>query len=118
MEEPRRDLRIPRELHQAIASKLPYLDRSQWGPESQRQLDRKRSVVRGGVGTSWLDSWQELLDGPTEEIIDLCTRIGEWEDEMRKVSPLGGILTEAERLAAIERAYLEPPDFKRLPWDD
>jgi hypothetical protein len=48
-----------------------------------------------------------------EEVIDLCTRSGEWADEMRKVSPLGGILTQTERLAAIERASLEPPDFGR-----
>jgi hypothetical protein len=40
-----------------------------------------------------------------EEIVDLCTRDSEWADEMRKVSPLGGILTEAERTAAIERGY-------------
>jgi hypothetical protein len=65
-----------------------YYENARWG--------------RGGI--AWIDDWDRLLDGPTDRLVEVCVSEDEYAIDMRQVGPFMGVLTQEERLEAIERA--------------
>lgn len=90
-------------LHRQISRKLGLhgLDESGW-QRMQRNLDRVRSNTRGPVHERNLSHWQHIIDdrdlrGLHRVLVDTSTD----GIEMREVSPMGGFLTEEERLGVL-----------------
>ena len=50
-----------------------------------------------GRGRHWLEEWDRLLSGPTEEILEALTSRSPWTRELRQNSPFAGVLSDAER---------------------
>jgi hypothetical protein len=91
------------ELHRTLLSKLL----GDLGPArdvARANLDRMRSSVRGAQAQAWLDEWSQLIDNPGPRLIDVFLGEDEHSTDLRQVSPFAGVLTQDERLAAIERA--------------
>lgn len=92
--EPRRELRVQRSLHVALADKLLHLESEAWRELGLAHLARRHPW-------SYRHRWAALLRGPRSGVIDACTRWDEHGDDLRQEAPLFGLLTEDERLAAI-----------------
>jgi transcriptional regulator with XRE-family HTH domain len=96
--------RVARELHRAAAKKL--LD----DPEAvlrvvPSNVDRLRRQVRGSSAESWLDEWSELgQTGSLGGLIDVMLGTDQRSINMRQTSPFLGVLTQSERISAIELA--------------
>lgn len=86
------------ELGRAVARHLKR-DEVQVRALAQRNLDRARA--EHPVEPSWIHRWQELLDGPTSELIDVLTSPDERARALRQSSPFAGVLTPRERWAAL-----------------
>lgn len=72
---------------------------------ARTNLVRMRQAARGQT-RRWLDEWEQLLDGPIEDLLDNLTSRSPKGRELRQNSPLSGLLTEKERarvLAAWQR---------------
>ena len=50
-----------------------------------------------GRGRHWLEEWDRLLLGPTEEILEALTSRSPRARELRQNSPFAGVLSDAER---------------------
>jgi hypothetical protein len=101
--EARPENRVQLELHRALLGKL-LGDLGLAREIAYVNLDRMRSSVRGAQAQGWLDEWAELIDDPGPRLIDVFLGEDEHSTDMRQVSPFAGVLTQQERLAAIERA--------------
>jgi hypothetical protein len=64
---------------------------------------RFRSTVRG-MALDWLSEWETLLNGPDDAVIEMLIREDQHGAEMRVNAPFAGLLTSAERAAALQRA--------------
>ena len=99
----RPEVRVQLELHRTLLVKLL----GDLGPArevAERNIERMRTSVRGSQAHGWLDEWQRLLAEPGPELIDAFLGEDEHSADLRQVSPFAGLLTQKERLAAIERA--------------
>ncbi|HEX4059017.1 MAG TPA: hypothetical protein VHX87_11980 [Galbitalea sp.] len=100
----RREERVTRELHRAVALKLVE------DPEAvlrvvPSNIDRLRQQVRGADASSWLEEWAELSQSRRiGDLIDVMLGADRRSINMRQTSPFGGVLNRADRLEAIERA--------------
>lgn len=100
----RREDRVALELHKAIAKKL--ID----DPEAvlslvPANLERLRHRVQGNAMEQLLEYWQELTSTQTiGPLIDVMLGGSSVSCTMRQTSPFAGVLTEEERLAAIDKA--------------
>ena len=100
----RREDRVSLELHRAVAIKLMN------DPDAvlrgvPRNLERLRSRVQGASAASWLDEWAELgQTGDLGGFVNVMLGTDQRSVNMRQTSPFLGVLTQLERLAAIERA--------------
>jgi transcriptional regulator with XRE-family HTH domain len=99
----RREDRVAFELHRAVAQKL--IDDPQAVlavvPENIEKLRRR---VLGDLGQQWLEQWQSASRGPVWELIHLMLGEDDNSMELRQNSPFLGVLSQDERLRAIERA--------------
>jgi excisionase family DNA binding protein len=62
-----------------------------------------------GRGRHWLEAWDRLLSGPTEEILEALTSRSPRARELRQNSPFAGVLSDAERqevLATVGRSAM------------
>ena len=94
------------ELHRALANKL-RADPKAVLDVVPDNLARLRARLRSPIGQKWVDRWAELVDSPVDLLI-----LGMLADtpegrELRQNSPFAGVLTQGERVAAIERANQE-----------
>jgi transcriptional regulator with XRE-family HTH domain len=100
----RREERVALELHRAVAKKLIG------DPETVLRvipgnIDRLRGQVRGDSADSWLDEWSELAQaGSLGGLVDVMLGTDQRSINMRQSSPFLGVLTQPERLAAIDLA--------------
>lgn len=100
----RREERVALELHRAVARKLVG------DPETVLRvvpgnIDRLRGQVRGHSAESWLDEWAELARNRSlGGLVDVMLGTDQRSIDMRQTSPFLGVLTQPERLAAIELA--------------
>jgi hypothetical protein len=63
-----------------------------------------RAQVRGSQAQGWLDEWANLVDGPAPRLVEVLLGEDEHSIDLRQVSPFAGVLTQAERTAAIKAA--------------
>jgi len=54
-----------------------------------------------GAGRRWLTRWNDLLEGPTEEILATLTSNSITARELRQNNPFAGLLDDATRLQVI-----------------
>ncbi|MDP7707471.1 helix-turn-helix transcriptional regulator [Mycobacterium sp. TY815] len=86
-------------LHRELAKHLTRSTLTQWQPTIERNLRRLRSNVTGEPHVRNLDRWQSLLgDGDIPAIHRVLTGLGRDCIEMREVSPMGGLLSEEQRI--------------------
>ena len=98
----RREERVAWELHRVIAAKLvedsePILARV------AENIARIRVNVRGDLPNQWLDEWARLTATSLAETVRVLLDTSQYGIEMRQNGPFLGVLTQAEREAAIAR---------------
>lgn len=92
-------------LHRQLSTHLTRLTIDQWRPAMERNLERLRRTVRGQPHLRNLDRWESLLDhGDVPGLHQILTGLDRDSIEMREVSPLGGLLPNAERLEVLQTA--------------
>ena len=85
----------------AIAGKLA-LDPDPVMAKARENLDHLKSVHSRGQAARWLSEWGRLLAGPVDEVLAVLTSPTPRARELRQNSPFAGVLTDEERLAALE----------------
>lgn len=92
-------------LHRQLSTHLTRLSPEQWRPTIERNLERLRRTVQGQPHVRNLDRWESLLDrGDVPGLHRILTGLDRDSIEMREVSPLGGLLPNAERLEVLQMA--------------
>ncbi|WP_104162816.1 hypothetical protein [Cryobacterium sp. N22] len=99
----RREERVTMELHVAVARKL-RADPVAVLAVVPSNLDRLRERLTSPIGQSWVSRWEELLAGPVEGLISGMLEDSELGRNLRQNSPFAGVLTQEQRIAAIDRA--------------
>jgi transcriptional regulator with XRE-family HTH domain len=93
-------------LHRELARHLTHSTLTQWQPTIERNLRRLRTGVSGEPHMRNLDRWEFLLkhrDVPG--LHRVLTGLGRDCIEMREVSPMGGLLPEAERIRVLRAVH-------------
>lgn len=89
-------------LHRELARHLTRSTLTQWQPTIERNLRRLRSAVTGQPHMRNLDRWESLVKrGDIGGLHRVLTGLGRDCIEMREVSPMSGLLPEAERLRVL-----------------
>ncbi|PBB08254.1 hypothetical protein CKW39_10665 [Kocuria sp. WRN011] len=89
-------------LHRVLAERLDAATLASWTPRILANLDRLETGVQGRPHVQNLARWRRLVEaGHVEGIRAVLVSVEVNGIEMREVSPMAGILTEAERLAAL-----------------
>lgn len=91
-------------LHRTLSGKLTRESLQTWLPMIERNLERLRGDVTGQPHERNLQRWTSLVDG--RDLLGLhrvMTGLGRDSIEMREVSPMGGLLSQAERLDVLSR---------------
>jgi transcriptional regulator with XRE-family HTH domain len=89
-------------LHRELARHLTRSTLTQWQPTIERNLRRLRSGVTGQPHMRNLDRWESLVKrGHVPGLHRILTGLGRDCIEMREVSPMGGLLPEAERIRVL-----------------
>jgi transcriptional regulator with XRE-family HTH domain len=92
-------------LHRRLSTHLTPSSLEQWRPTVERNLERLRSTVRGQPHLRNLDRWESLLDhGDVTGFHRVLTGLDRDSIEMREVSPVGGLLSNEERLTELRLA--------------
>jgi len=92
-------------LHRQLSTHLTRSSLEQWRPTTERNLERLRRTVRGQPHVRNLDRWESLLDlSDVRGLHQILTGLDRESIEMREVSPLGGLLPNAERLKVLQMA--------------
>jgi excisionase family DNA binding protein len=79
---------------------------------ARRNLDKMLTSPARGSAKVWLREWQQLLDGPVEDVLEALTSRSPRSRELRQNTPFAGVLSERERrevLAGYARAHHEVP---------
>jgi transcriptional regulator with XRE-family HTH domain len=85
-------------LHRQLATHLDADMLDDWVPTIKRDLERLRHSVQGEPHVSNLDRWELLVEQrDVPGIRRVMTGLGTDSVQMREVSPLGGLLPQAER---------------------
>jgi transcriptional regulator with XRE-family HTH domain len=89
-------------LHRELARYLTRSTLAHWQPTIQRNLRRLRSGVTGQPHLRNLDRWESLLnDSDLPGLHRVLTGLGRDCIEMREVSPMGGLLSDEERIRVL-----------------
>lgn len=91
-----RDQRRSLWLNTAVAGKL-VADPDGTLRVARRNLETLVKAHPRGQGARWLAQWSDLLEGPTERILEVLTSPTPWAREMRQNSPFSGLLDVDER---------------------
>ena len=93
-------------LNQCLAQRLDAAALATWTPRIPANLDRLRTGVRGHPHTENLTRWRHPVEvGDVEGVRALLLSTEEDKIQMREVSPMSGVFTEAERLAALNSLH-------------
>lgn len=79
---------------------------------ARRNLERMRASTRGQA-RRWLDEWEDLLNGPIDDLLATLVSPSPRGREMRQNSPFSGLLNEAERAKVLDA--WKARDSKDLP---
>jgi transcriptional regulator with XRE-family HTH domain len=90
-------------LHRVVAMRLAT------APDDVRSIARRnlahlRHVHADGSAEPYFLAWQELLDGPIDDLVDVLLNERQSARDLRQVSPFAGVLSEAERSRALAAA--------------
>ena len=96
-----RDQRRSLWLSHAIAGKL-VADPQGVLDQARTNLANLHQVHRRGQAARWLDEWDRILASPVEDILYVLTSRSPRSRELRQNSPFAGVLTDEERLTALE----------------
>lgn len=99
----RREERVAMELHRELARKLRR-DPKRVLAVAPKNLDRLRARLTSPISKTWVNRWDQLIDGPVDVLITGMLADTPEGRELRQNSPFTGALTQDERLAAIDRA--------------
>ncbi|SEE81499.1 hypothetical protein SAMN04488554_3025 [Ruania alba] len=99
----RREDRVALELHREVLRSMQR-DLAAVIARALSNIGQMRSQVRGDQSQEWLDEWESVLRGPVSSLVDTMMRADEHGIDMRQVGPFLGVLTQAQRRAAIRRA--------------
>lgn len=100
---PRREERIPFELHVQLSLKL-HEDEQPIREIGRAGIERLRQRPRNPIAEKWLDRWTELLGLPAAEFEAAVLEDSPLAKELRQMSPFAGALTQGERVIAIKKA--------------
>lgn len=90
-------------LHRRLSSHLTTSSLEQWLPVIEHNLQRLRSSVTGEPHRRNIDRWNSLVEhGDVLGLHRVLTGLDRDSIEMREVSPMGGLLPESERQAALQ----------------
>lgn len=90
-------------LHRRLSSHLTTSSFEQWLPVIEHNLQRLRSSVTGEPHRRNIDRWNSLVEhGDVLGLHRVLTGLDRDSIEMREVSPMGGLLPESERQAALQ----------------
>jgi hypothetical protein len=92
-------------LHRRLAMHLTLDSLREWRPTMLRNLGRLRQATRGQPHLRNLDRWQRLIE--KDDLLGLrrvMTGLDVDSIQMREVSPMGGLLPQAERDQVLRRA--------------
>jgi hypothetical protein len=90
-------------LHCRLSSRLTPTSLDQWHPTIEHNLERLRRNVTGQPHSRNLDRWDSLTQhGDVLGLHRVLTGLDRDSIEMREVSPLGGLLPQDERQAALQ----------------
>ncbi|MCL2090483.1 MAG: hypothetical protein FWH11_04545 [Micrococcales bacterium] len=89
----------PSHLRGAVAQGLlTRASLDQWRPTIDRNLQRQRTGATGEPHASNVERWASLVDrGDVNGLHRVLTGLGRDMIQMREVSPMGGLLSQAER---------------------
>ena len=92
-------------LHRQLSTHLTRTSLEQWLPTIQRNWERLRNGVSGEPHMHNLDRWRSLIDrGDVQGLRRVLTGLDRDSIEMREVSPMGGLLSQDERMDVLQRA--------------
>lgn len=90
-------------LHRQLSSHLTKATLEEWSPTIEHNLQRLRRTVTGQPHIRNLDRWGSLVEhGDVLGLHRVLTGLNRESIEMREVSPMGGLLPQSERAAALE----------------
>lgn len=89
-------------LHRQLATHLSEHTLELWMPKLLGNLEREVRSVRGEVHLRHVERWRELIDErDLPGLRRVLTGLDRESIEMREVSPLGGLLSDAERVEVL-----------------
>lgn len=89
-------------LHRRLAEKLDAHALVQWEPRILANVAELRGSTQGEPHESYVDRWEQLVRSHDAAAMrQAMTGVDREALEMREVSPLGGILTQADRREAL-----------------
>lgn len=90
------------QLHRQLSSRLTRTSLQEWRPTIENNVARLRRGVVGQPHQRNLDRWSSLIErGDVLGMHRVLTGLDRPSIEMREVSPMGGILTQVERVDAL-----------------
>jgi transcriptional regulator with XRE-family HTH domain len=93
-------------LHRELARHLTRSTLTEWQPTIERNLERLYTSVTGEPHTRNLDRWQSLLERrDLPGLHRVFTGLGRDCIEMREVSPMGGLLSDDERIRVLRAVH-------------
>ncbi|MBH5147961.1 hypothetical protein [Rhodococcus erythropolis] len=95
-------------LHAAVIAKLKADPSIPYVEIAERNIDRMRSAVRGPSMGHCLDTWAELIIGPFDRMESTSLADDESGRELRALNPFTGVLTQEERIEAIQSVDRQP----------
>ncbi|MEZ0362644.1 XRE family transcriptional regulator [Mycobacterium sp. pUA109] len=92
-------------VHRQLATHLTGAALAQWRPTILANVERLRGGVRGQPHTRNLTRWQQAVTaGDLAVVRRALTGLDRDSIEMREVTPMSGLLPDAERLEALQGA--------------
>lgn len=95
-------------LHAAVIAKLKADSSIPYVEIAERNIDRMRSAVCGPSMGRCLDTWAELISGPFDRMESTSLADDEPGRELRALNPFTGVLTQEERIEAIQSVDRQP----------
>lgn len=95
-------------LHAAVIAKLKADPSIPYVQIAERNIDRMRSAVRGTSMGRCLATWAELISGPFDRMESTSLADDEPGREFRALNPFTGVLTQEERIEAIQSVDRQP----------
>jgi transcriptional regulator with XRE-family HTH domain len=93
------------QLHRSLSSRLTRSSLQEWRPTIESNLVRLRERVAGQPHQRNLDRWTSLVEaGDVLGLHRVLTGLDRESIEMREVSPMGGLLSQAEREGVLAAA--------------